>query len=983
MSDSSTNRSTALSVVPGYLIAQDRWLLWRTVTVTDKKTREKRTTKWPFAYRNPRKPCDAHDPKNWVSYDTVAAALARAPGAWDGPGFDLGVIEALGEVIIGLDLDTCLGPHGALAPWATDFLTAMYSYSEVSPSGTGIKVFARIQFVDFPEACRLLQIIEGDKEQARTITFGERTNGQHAPGAQVFLGRRYFTVTGKHWAASPDDVTLLDLEQIARLAALFGPKPAAMRSRGRRGTTNRANDGVQGTLGGLEGEGDDDTPPDEAALDAKLKAELKGNPRLRARWEGGTEGLKDTSRSGRDMSAVGLLVTAGWSKSETYAALCRFKHGKVADEPARYFDMMWDGTAAKPPPAPSAEWEAAQAPEAQVEEAGRGGADHAPQPADATPPPPPPPQPPEDGGDEEGDDGDDGGDDDAGEDDDDSEGGAGAEDEAGEDEGEDAEDEDGPGPEWIAGPHEIDIADEDRPTITVAKSLLHRLTDDAEQAIIHSRIPVYHRGVLVRPAITEMDAADGGKTHIATLHPLTVPDMMDLFCRTAAWRTWGGERKGYVPEDPPLMVARILLGRVGQWRVPQVRGILSTPTIRRDGSLLDKPGYDEPSRYYLALPRDLHVPTINPTPDKSEALAAIRLLEALLVDFPFIDDGGASRSVGLSLLITAVIRAAMVVAPIHAAKAPTRGTGKSYLYDLAAAIIYGDRCPVIFAGKGPEELEKKLNGLLLQGTDLVNLDNLNTPLEGDLICQVATQALLDLRKLGKSDIYRTPNSALLGATGNNMAVHEDLNRRTLMAEMDRKMERPELHDFKGADPFQTVLRERGKYIAAALTVVLGYLASGADVTVTPLASYDSYTRFVREPLWWLGRADPAKTMDALHAADPIRNELTSVMAAWEAAVGLNKPITTATVMQNIDHPPMPERKDHPNLSNDQWHALQADTRAKWGEMGAAIDATAERGKATANGFGKWLGRHSKQIAGGRRFMSRTGHGGTLHWWLAG
>ena len=49
------------------------------------------------------------------------------------------------------------------------------------------------------------------------------------------------------------------------------------------------------------------------------------------------------------------------------------------------------------------------------------------------------------------------------------------------------------------------------------------------------------------------------------------------------------------------------------------------------------------------------------------------------MDFPLINDGGASKAVGLSLLICAVIRPAMIVAPIHAASAPAAGTGKSYL----------------------------------------------------------------------------------------------------------------------------------------------------------------------------------------------------------------------------------------------------------------------------------------------------------------
>jgi putative DNA primase/helicase len=545
-------------------------------------------------------------------------------------------------------------------------------------------------------------------------------------------------------------------------------------------------------------------------------------------------------------------------------------------------------------------------------------------------------------------------------------------------EADDTEDQGGHAPEWIADPDEI--ADEDRPPITVVGSLLHRLADAAEAAIIDSRVPVYHHGILVRPAITELGAADGGKTHIAALHPLGAPDMMDLFCRTAAWRKWTG-RYGFVPVDPPMMVARILLARLGQWRIPQVRGILSTPTIRRDGSLLLKSGYDPISQYYLALPPDLHVPTIRDEPEMSESIAALKLLDDLLAEFPFVDE--ASHSVGLSLLITALVRAAMSVVPIHGATSPTPGTGKSFLYDIAAAIIYGDRCPVIFAGKGAEELEKKLNGMLLRGTSLFNLDNLNIPLEGDLTCQVATQPLLNLRRLGKSDIFRTPNSALLGACGNNMVVHDDLNRRVVMAWMDAQVERPELRRFN-ADPFATVLKDRGRYIAAVLTIVRGYLADPMGVEVAPLAGFDQYTHLVREPLVWLGRADPARTMDALHAADPVVNELSSVMAAWEAAVGLNKSITAAAIINNIEQPPLPQRKDHQNLSNDQWHALLTDVRARWAEFGAALNATTEHGgKITAAALGYWLRRYSNRIANGRKFVSRSGHGGVMQWSLAG
>jgi primase-polymerase (primpol)-like protein len=110
-----------MSAVPGYLTAQPRWLLWRTETKIDRKTGEKRTTKVPISFHTG-KPCDVTAPASWTDYDKVEAALARTPGAWDGAGFALGVIEAIGEVVIGsisipVLTRTAIPPSGRSSSW--------------------------------------------------------------------------------------------------------------------------------------------------------------------------------------------------------------------------------------------------------------------------------------------------------------------------------------------------------------------------------------------------------------------------------------------------------------------------------------------------------------------------------------------------------------------------------------------------------------------------------------------------------------------------------------------------------------------------------------------------------------------------------------------------------------------------------------------------------------------------------------------------
>jgi hypothetical protein len=333
--------------VPLYLTNLPRWLLWRVEHRTNKQTREVTETKPPISCRTGQK-CDVTDPRSWTDFARVKTAVARS-AAWDGFGIALGYVPESREYVIGIDADACLDPEtGALADWAAPYVTTMGSYTEYSPGGVGLKSFGRIREADYPAACKLLGIAEGAKEQARTRTFGERANGGHAPGVQMFVSGRYFTATGRAWHASPEDVCLLSLDQIAQLGHLFGPKE--QRNTADRATAQRTDD--------------DEAEPEEVTLRDRLGAEFLRNTRLKERWEGGTAGLSDTSRSGFDMSILAFLVTAGFTKGETRTALRAYRYGKLAEEEAagtgdRYFQRMWDRSAASPRsgPNPSEAWE--------------------------------------------------------------------------------------------------------------------------------------------------------------------------------------------------------------------------------------------------------------------------------------------------------------------------------------------------------------------------------------------------------------------------------------------------------------------------------------------------------------------------------------------------------------------------------------------------------------------------------------------------
>ena len=78
--------------------------------------------------------------------------------------------------------------------------------------------------------------------------------------------------------------------------------------------------------------------------------------------------------------------------------------------------------------------------------------------------------------------------------------------------------------------------------------------------------------------------------------------------------------------------------------------------------------------------------------------------------------------------------------------------------------------------------------------------------------------IVDVRVLGASRLVRIESRATLFATGNNLVLVGDVVRRVLLCSLDPELERPELRQFK-RNPLEAVLNDRGKYIAAALTIV--------------------------------------------------------------------------------------------------------------------------------------------------------------------
>jgi putative DNA primase/helicase len=123
------------------------------------------------------------------------------------------------------------------------------------------------------------------------------------------------------------------------------------------------------------------------------------------------------------------------------------------------------------------------------------------------------------------------------------------------------------------------------------------------------------------------------------------------------------------------------------------------------------------------------------------------------------------------------------------------------------------------------------------------------------------------------------------ANGNNASVAGDMVRRTIRCGLDANLEHPETRAFK-RNPLNLVQQNRGKYIAAALTIPLAYLAARRPNPLPPLVSFEEWSTLVREPLVWLGCPDPLKTQDALRTEDPSKLTKAAVFDAWTNRIGL-------------------------------------------------------------------------------------------------
>src|SRR5258708_35380898 len=126
--------------VPAFLKGLRQWVRWKLEVVNGKPTK--------VPYRVDGRKASSTDSNTWSDYQTaVTGAIINNE---QGIGF---VVDG---GIIGLDFDNCRDPKTReVKQWALDIINELDAYTEVTPSGTGLRVWAQGLMAGKDKVCNL------------------------------------------------------------------------------------------------------------------------------------------------------------------------------------------------------------------------------------------------------------------------------------------------------------------------------------------------------------------------------------------------------------------------------------------------------------------------------------------------------------------------------------------------------------------------------------------------------------------------------------------------------------------------------------------------------------------------------------------------------------------------------------------------------------------------------------------------------------
>jgi hypothetical protein len=419
-----------------------------------------------------------------------------------------------------------------------------------------------------------------------------------------------------------------------------------------------------------------------------------------------------------------------------------------------------------------------------------------------------------------------------------------------------------------------------KPCIVVNGRQETEIIEEALSALVAANAVPY---LFVRAGrIIRIKRDEHGRAH---MEPVTEAMLRLRLLECAEWMRLDAKGNARHAGPTPQVVQGILAGE--SWPFPPLIGISAVPIVRPDGSLVLEAGYDPVTCMVYAPAPSLKLAPIPEFPTRAEVEQALRRIFAVIGEFPYVSQ--ADRANALGLLLTPLLRYAFSGhVPLALIDAPKQGTGKGLLTDVVAILATGrPACPMQEPGDD-DEWRKAITSLLLRGSSLIVIDNVDHTLHSAKLSSALTLDTWGDRLLCKNESVEIPFKCTWIANGNNIRLGGDLGSRSYRIRLDAKVSNPSARDhFTHKDLTGYVLAHRGELLADLLTLIRFWYSSGSPLAPMPrMRTFSAWVELLGSMLAHAGVHEFLANLDKLRAdADEQENQWYIFFKAWHDVLG--------------------------------------------------------------------------------------------------